>query len=214
MTKIDVMKQASEYAKKHPEYKYQGFRTALTELDNAYKTAYKAYLERLEQLNKDYKGNPPTSLIDENLKACRDSIILISDTFTRALDTEYNRLYSECEKKWNVTNIDISVNNVSEFSKIVSLATDKELANLIRTSENLEPYKIRVLEREIEDRKNPNLRTEIMPLTARKYQELDDISRHYQAYQTISGVKRISEISDTNYRYITALHEQANKLGM
>lgn len=213
MTKFNPVEKAKELYK-NPTYKYKGFRTALNELDTAYRTAYKGYQERANKLNNDYQGQPPTSLIEENIKALRADISIMTDTFLQSIDKEYNRLYSECENRWNVMNTDITSSNISEFDNMVKLATDKEILKLIRNTENLEPYKIRVLEREIEARHNAELRTAIMPLTAKKGQELEEINQYYRAYETISGIKRIGEISDRNYNYITALHEKADKLGM
>jgi len=213
MTKFNPVEKAKELYKR-PEYKYKGFRIALNELDTAYRTAYKGYQERANKLMTDYQGQPPTSLIDENIKALRADISIMTDTFLRSIDTEYNRLYSDCEQKWNVMNTDITNSNISEFGNMVKLATDKELLNLIRNDNNIEPYKIRVLEQEIEARHNAELRTAVLSLTARKGKELEEINQYYRAYETISGIKRIGEISDRNYNYITSLHEQADRLGM
>lgn len=194
---------------------FPNFNKALKELDTAYKTAYKRYTDTLNKLNADYNGIPPKDAINANLSTWRDEIAVMVSRFNTSLDKEYCRLNTEIDRKYNVANTDTdTMNAIGAYQAMIDLATDKELLKMVNDTTSLEPYQVRILERAASDRNFPELRMSLVKFSRAKQDEQTTLDSHYNAYKTISGIKRISEPSESNYKYICGLHEQAENLGM
>lgn len=220
MTKIDVMKRANELERERLENwrkdYFAGMRTALNTFYGDYKTAYGVYYETAETLERKYKGCPPADLVNDNERVFRENVQVIADHFKETLAGEYDKISRDIEKRFSIAETDLSETNVNEYMTRIELSTTRELMRLLETAETLEPYKVRVLEREIE-RRPAGERANLSRLLSRFSQErgnlIADLNAHYSAFETISGVKR-NLGNPHNYGYITRLEKNAGALGL
>ncbi len=220
MTKIDVMKRADVLERERLENwrkdYFAGMRTALQTYYGDYKTAYELYTETAERLEREYQGNPPAQMVDENYHVFQERVQVIADHFKELLSGEYDKISRDIEKRFSIAETDLTETNVNEYMTRVELSTTRELTRLLETAETLEPYKVRVLEREIERRpagERAGLSRLLARFSAEKGNQIADLNAHYSAFETISGVKR-NLGNPHNYGYITRLETQAGALGL
>lgn len=218
--KIDVMERANELERERLENwrkdYFSGMRTALQTYYGDYKSAYALYVETAERLEHDYQGNPPADMISENERLFQERVQVIADNFKETLSSEYDEIAGDIEKRFSIAETDLSETNVNEYMTRVELSTTRELSRLLATAETLEPYKVRVLEREIERRpagERASLSRLLARFSAEKGNQIADLNAHYSAFETISGIKR-NLGNPHNYGYITRLETQAGALGL